>query len=327
MIESKINLFQFLDVYKNEVVSSQFIVSVMEQDKRFAALFFKYIGCVDFIDVEDAIINVEKTLKEYGRADIWIRGENKSENRRIIIENKLFAGDQWKQLSRYRKYLNQKGREGFLYYLTLEGKPASIGSSRSCKDCDMNSDNARKGYKIISYHTEIKNWLEEVKEISEDGFLNMMINHYLEIIEEHTKIFKLVNDGTELGSVPHHQRNDFGIALELHFWNKLASHTYDSELSINPRRRYAYDKIKKHHSNKHKKAYGIISGNMRIQVGRKKDASCLIFKKGSFNESDVWTNDTEWEEKYFPEYDLTKLNQKGQAEEWAKEVFKEFTTF
>ncbi len=65
-----------------------------------------------FIEVPIGTINNDFT--EGGRIDILV----KSDNKRIIIENKINALDQKNQLFRYHNYALQKGQEFWLIYLT-----------------------------------------------------------------------------------------------------------------------------------------------------------------------------------------------------------------
>ena len=79
----------------------------------------------------------ERTLPDNtGRVDIFISGKfgNNNDNTRIIIENKIFASDQHKQIERYFNYLHKNDNNDnndnpkckkYLFYLTLEGKDPS----------------------------------------------------------------------------------------------------------------------------------------------------------------------------------------------------------
>ena len=78
---------------------------------------------------------------------------------RIIIENKIYAGDQYHQMKRYWNYGMKKGdRESFrLIYLTLYGNIPSKDSLG-----DLNADQ----YICISYKHDIMAWLEKCLELS-----------------------------------------------------------------------------------------------------------------------------------------------------------------
>lgn len=89
-----------------------------------------------------------EVVAEDGRLDILITNP---EGQAIIIENKIYARDQWEQLSRYDKYAkNRFGESNYeILYLTLFGDEASEQSCRGVK------------YIPISYEVQIVEWLEE----------------------------------------------------------------------------------------------------------------------------------------------------------------------
>ncbi len=90
----------------------------------------------------------EYCIPEKGRIDILIED---NQNKAIIIENKIYAGDQWEQLKRYERFaINKYGEDNFqILYLSLYGKDASEQSSKDVL------------YFPISYETTIINWLEK----------------------------------------------------------------------------------------------------------------------------------------------------------------------
>jgi hypothetical protein len=84
-----------------------------------------------------------------GRIDILI--EDPQRKKAIIIENKIYANDQWEQLKRYNKYAEEIYRKGNyqILYLTLWGNESSEQSGGSVS------------YLPISYKEDIINWLEK----------------------------------------------------------------------------------------------------------------------------------------------------------------------
>ena len=99
-------------------------------------------------DCESAQIITEYSTDQ-GRIDLFIKD---NQNKAIIIENKIYAGDQWKQLKRYDIYANDKYKKGNyqILYLTLNGVEAS---KQSRKGVDY--------YLPISYAENIIMWLEK----------------------------------------------------------------------------------------------------------------------------------------------------------------------
>ncbi|MFN8261316.1 MAG: PD-(D/E)XK nuclease family protein [Chitinophagales bacterium] len=83
---------------------------------------------------------------EGGRIDILIQDDNKYA---IIIENKIWASDQEKQLLRYHNYGKGTFKKFHLLYLTINGDPPSEWST--VNSCD---------YLCLSYKEDIIKWLE-----------------------------------------------------------------------------------------------------------------------------------------------------------------------
>jgi len=97
---------------------------------------------------KNALVRTEVTTNE-GRIDILI--EDKDKNKAIIIENKIYAEDQDKQLIRYNDYALKKYEKGNyqILYLSLWGNEPS---EQSCKGIE---------YITISHKETIINWLEK----------------------------------------------------------------------------------------------------------------------------------------------------------------------
>jgi hypothetical protein len=106
-----------------------------------------------------------------GRIDIIINdGKNN-----IIIENKVYAGDQPLQLVRYNEY----DKNAPILYLTLDGKEASENSKKNLKN--------GKEYACISYQIEIVSWLEKsIKEMTNKPIIRETLNQYLFLIKSLT---------------------------------------------------------------------------------------------------------------------------------------------
>jgi hypothetical protein len=83
---------------------------------------------------------------DQGRIDILIED---NQNKAIIIENKIYAKDQYEQLKRYDKYAKRYQGGYQLVYLTLSGNEASTQSSDGVS------------YTSISYSDDIIRWLEK----------------------------------------------------------------------------------------------------------------------------------------------------------------------
>lgn len=117
---------------------------------------------IDFLDTDKSKVSVqvEKTIgpltdEKGGRIDLYITDTK----HRIIIENKIYAGDQHRQMKRYWNYGIEKGdEESFrLIYLTLWGSSPSDDSLGG-----LNSDQ----YLCLSYKHDIMEWLERCLQLS-----------------------------------------------------------------------------------------------------------------------------------------------------------------
>lgn len=115
-----------------------------------------------------------------GRIDILV--ESKSSHYGLIIENKIYAGDQDKQLTRYDNY----GKKTFgadrylLVYLTLFGSEASEGSTAkgNAKEVD---------YLCLSYAEDILRWLEQCARLAYDKpLVRESLNQYIQTIKQLT---------------------------------------------------------------------------------------------------------------------------------------------
>ena len=169
------NIFEVLGVQTSEVrLHSAFLAELLNPNgdhglnNKFLKVFVEDIvkNCKSFdFDTESAQVfpefsigNITEDYQEGGRIDLYVQDKN---NHAIIIENKIYAGDQPCQLLRYHNYAEKsKGLSQdnyILLYLTLN-------------DGNMPSDNSI-GYSsfeffCISYRTHVLNWLEKCVELS-----------------------------------------------------------------------------------------------------------------------------------------------------------------
>ena len=104
------------------------------------------------VSVEYPIGEILEDYTEGGRIDLLIRDDK---NHAIVIENKIYAADQKKQLLRYQNYAKKNFQEYILLYLTLDGKEA-----------DKYSTDNKVDYQCISYKNEILSWLNQCISIS-----------------------------------------------------------------------------------------------------------------------------------------------------------------
>ena len=113
-----------------------------------------------------------------GRIDILVESSRYG----LIIENKIYAGDQDKQLTRYDNY----GKETFgadkylLAYLTLYGYDAS-------KESTATKSAEEVGYLRLSYAEDILRWLEQCARLAYDKpLVRESLNQYIRTIKQLT---------------------------------------------------------------------------------------------------------------------------------------------
>lgn len=131
------------------------------------------------VEVEKSIGALDCVNKEYGgRIDLILHEKNKAA---IIIENKIYAADQAKQLYRYSRYAQKKYENYKLLYLTLEGnEPSESSINGDDSTIDVN-------YRCISYQFHIKKWLEEcLKEVEGKTNVKKSLCQYLQVINKLT---------------------------------------------------------------------------------------------------------------------------------------------
>ena len=127
------------------------------------------------LDTSDAKVLTEEPTEE-GRLDIMIGFP--ASKYIIIIENKIYAGDQEKQLERYRRHAEKAYRGFTLLYLTLDGHEPSEWST---------GEKPEKPYwTSISYAKNIKQWLEKCIGNGEANKVTETIRQYIALIDKLT---------------------------------------------------------------------------------------------------------------------------------------------
>lgn len=184
------NIFEVLKLETNETrTHSAFLAELLNPKgshgagDRFLRAFLKSIACFNEwefnttkaevkIEYHTGFTNDDKT--NGGRIDILIE----SDNRFIIIENKIYACDQENQLLRYHKFAGSHDHK--LLYLTLDGKEASDYSTNDCLE-------SGEDYFPIGYNTEIIAWLNScIAEASRYPLVRETIIQYLNLIKKIT---------------------------------------------------------------------------------------------------------------------------------------------
>jgi predicted DNA-binding protein len=186
----------FLNKFKNHIQPA------LEKGKNTHVLH-KNVVASDSIFSEKAVVKIEYTPSEKiesetnSRLDILI--ESSDRKKAIIIENKIYAGEQPTQLKRYKQFGETKYGSGnfILLYLTLDGKISEHEATDNLA--------AGKDYYCLSYKQEIVHFLEScVTELPNATHLTVVIKHYIDLIKDltmkedvHEKIIDLIINSKE----------------------------------------------------------------------------------------------------------------------------------
>ena len=186
------NLFSILNIERYELKHSALIANLLDPKgshgcgDAFLRAFFEIALKGTAYPFEDCTLPHSYT--EYytgpiagdtgGRIDILV----KSSRYGLIIENKIYAGDQDKQLTRYDNYGKETfGADGYLLvYLTLYGYDAS-------KESTATKSAEEVGYLRLSYAEDILCWLEQCARLADNKpLVRESLNQYIRTIKQLT---------------------------------------------------------------------------------------------------------------------------------------------
>ena len=175
------NIFSILRIESDEVTThSRFIAELLSPHgvhgfgSQFLDLFIETLKIDVQLKTDNCQVIVEAnqgkvTDTKGGSIDILVK-EHGSEENVIMIENKIYAGEQKNQLLRYYNAFPK----GKLLFLTLWGY-------------ESENHNTFKDYEPISYSTDIIHWLEECKKISVNNpTLRETLTQYINLIKKLT---------------------------------------------------------------------------------------------------------------------------------------------
>ncbi|GAA3927630.1 PD-(D/E)XK nuclease family protein [Hymenobacter algoricola] len=114
-----------------------------------------------------------QVLREHANIDILIQDRHQA----IVIENKIYAGDQHEQLKRYHDIVVRSLRTPTLFYLTLDGNPPS----------DWSVGDLQAEVRCLAYSQEIDRWLTAcIKEAALKPSVRETIIQYQQLIHQLT---------------------------------------------------------------------------------------------------------------------------------------------
>ena len=181
------NIFSICGVNHYEVTHSAIIAEFLNplgshgQKEAFVKAFVESLNLSDFdFSLDDVEVTTEMIIPN-GRIDIVISNDNKQA---IIIENKIYAADQWQQLKRYDEYAKTKYHNGYkILYLTLNGSSPNDEASQ------------KVAHKTISYKHHIIDWLLECRHIAiEKPLIRETLNQYIQHLKKLTNTIDMDTD-------------------------------------------------------------------------------------------------------------------------------------
>lgn len=235
------NIFNDLGFMSDEVhLHSMFLANLLNpkgshgQRGKFLEAFLKMLQksfpaiSADSLELDTAIASVEvekyigrQTDSEGGRIDIYLTDGKHS----IIIENKIYAGDQHHQMLRYWNYgMSQKGNDTeksfVLIYLTLDGcSPSKDSLGEDLKENDI---------VCLSYKSDIRGWLDRCVELaSRTPLVRETINQYISTIDILTN--NVMEDNKELLDILSKEENLDAVFDIIDSKENLVNHIINDE--------------------------------------------------------------------------------------------------
>ena len=184
--KQRYNIFSVLDVMSKEVQThSRFLADLLSPEgmhqhgSLFLEMFLKNVLRVDGFDIDNCKVQVELGVGELGRIDIVIRDTNLL----LIIENKIWASDQDRQLERYAEYAGNSNQDKYhLYYLTLDGSLPSKTALGNLVEGQVNRITYRK--EDSDGLGSVYNWIEScISECANHSGLREVLNQYLKTLK------------------------------------------------------------------------------------------------------------------------------------------------
>ena len=200
------NLFAILGRETDEVRTHSAILAELldptgshGQGPVFAHLFAKRFD-IPTAGIESAGVWTELAIDKESRLDIAMTFGNMC----VVVENKIRAGDQHRQLERYHAYAS-KWDSHEVIYLTLHGGDPSE-DSLGCLQQDQ--------VRCVSYETDVLAWLDDcIKEVARVPQIREILAHYQALLRKLTgkSTGELVMDLQEL--LAHKQGDVYNFAL------------------------------------------------------------------------------------------------------------------
>ncbi len=301
------NIFSLLKKESDEVyLHSMFIFELLnpegshQQGNKFLKIFVEKLGFNDFY-LSNIFIE-----KEYKNIDIYITNGKQS----IIIENKIHAKDQNKQLERYVKLIKKEGIQDIkVVYLTLYGYEPSL---ESVGDIDTNL------VLPASYKSDIDKWLELcIKECTLLPTIRETIVQYRSLIQKLTGknqargyIMEISNllmnkENIQIASDLNEAFIEAKIITQLNFWSALEEELKNKGMSISSLDDYKYseEKVRDYYlKSRNNKYFGIL---VKVENLGKDGRVFYNFEvdEAIYHGFSIMANDGDWATNNEPKFD------------------------
>lgn len=259
------NIFSILRDEADEVnLHSKFLHNLLNPDgshgrsTEFLDLFLQHVDLPDYFGQESPVM----ARREFQNIDIFISSAEKA----LIIENKIYADDQDRQLERYNETAKRYGfTEINIIYLTLHGNAPSKRSLGHLVKADPNP------LKLLSYSVGIHDWLEAcISKAAVSPVIRETLVQYQALIGEltgkhHSRKYIMQISERLMDETNFRLALDIGeglteakIAIQLEFWKELENALNPRKIEISDRDKFSPELVEKYYKeSRDNRYYGI----------------------------------------------------------------------
>ena len=184
------NVFTLMDIERREEETHEYMIySILnyrnpDRQKEFIEQFLISMGFPKSFLREKWTVEREHYTENYGRPDLFFKPTGHS-RKCVVVELKVDAGDQPRQLKRYEDYVRACGYQDFrIIYLTLDGRDPEEQSYEGMVHPEWLM---RK-----SFGVDVLNWLEGCMEICQDNSVDAgFIQQYMILLRKLTEEEKM----------------------------------------------------------------------------------------------------------------------------------------
>ena len=209
----KFNIFRILRSEADEVnLHSRFLYELLnpKASHGMGSAFLAFFA--EIIEAPTLNYDSVQVFREHANIDILIQDNQHA----IVIENKIYANDQYKQLKRYYEYASNSYYKPTLFYLTLHGTEAS----------DWSVSDLGEQVHLISYREQIDQWLTQcIKEATTRPTLRETIVQYQNLIRQLTGNTMSENEKQEILHIVSQYDNAEKAVIIARNWAHVRWHT------------------------------------------------------------------------------------------------------